>query len=354
MMKIIDEIWSGKSLGLYRKEIMGVAMIWVMIFHCYTKSLSKLNLRILYTICKHGNLGVDIFLILSGFGLYYSLSKDNHIFSFYKRRVVRIIIPWLVISCPYWIIKTFIADKESLGVFLLHWTGLSFWLDGITTVWYIAFIIFLYALYPLIFKLQKKNGYILAILVGGSIAFNVILLMLCPQYYDKIEIAISRIPVFLLGSYIGDSVYNSKQLIRNKLVFLYLLMLVFLYFYPVISDRLGAGTISTAELILIKRLRGQIVAIFIIVLSCACFSVVPKTKLKVFSFVGALTLEEYMFHVFLLNIFGRTGITGKANLSLRIVLLTFVIIGTVLISFLFSKVYSKAVDFFCERQVEKK
>ena len=150
-MKKIEEILTGKCLGQYRKELMGIAMIWVMIFHSYTGILRKLHIPVLYQICRHGNLGVEIFLLLSGFGLYYSLSKNDQVLPFYKRRLVRVVLPWLILSCPYWIVKSILVDKDSIGIFFLNWFGLSFWTEGITTVWYIAFIILLYAIYPFVF-----------------------------------------------------------------------------------------------------------------------------------------------------------------------------------------------------------
>ena len=59
---------SWKSLSKFRSEIMGLACLWVMFHHNafdWPNALEPLKRFALY-----GNLGVDIFLLLSGVGLY--------------------------------------------------------------------------------------------------------------------------------------------------------------------------------------------------------------------------------------------------------------------------------------------
>ena len=62
-------------LSKYRMELFGVAAIMIMIFHCQVLMVlpgwfSLIN--------AHLNSGVEIFLLLSGMGLYYSFSKNNN------------------------------------------------------------------------------------------------------------------------------------------------------------------------------------------------------------------------------------------------------------------------------------
>ena len=61
---------SWKSLSKFRSEIMGLACLWVILHHNsfdWPKALEALERFALY-----GNLGVDIFLLLSGVGLYFA------------------------------------------------------------------------------------------------------------------------------------------------------------------------------------------------------------------------------------------------------------------------------------------
>ena len=73
-------------LSGYRSELMGVAMIFVYLFHSGDIGMSQYY-NVLFA---HGDLGVDVFFFLSSIGLCFSLSKNSRTFDFYKRRIVRI------------------------------------------------------------------------------------------------------------------------------------------------------------------------------------------------------------------------------------------------------------------------
>lgn len=59
-------------LSQYRSQLMGLAMLWVMLFHAYELRFGVLLLDGFRAV---GFAGVDIFLLLSGMGLYVSLSR---------------------------------------------------------------------------------------------------------------------------------------------------------------------------------------------------------------------------------------------------------------------------------------
>ena len=75
----------------YRAEIMGFATLLVMMSHV-TNLFNEMPRKI-YLITYRGNIGVDIFLFLSGIGMIYSLTKNYKIKEFYKKRIVRILLP---------------------------------------------------------------------------------------------------------------------------------------------------------------------------------------------------------------------------------------------------------------------
>lgn len=84
-------------LSKYRTELMGISILWVMFFH----STISVNNTILRLIKDIGYGGVDIFLMLSGLGLYYAYKKNNNILEFYKRRVLRILPTYLPVVVVY-------------------------------------------------------------------------------------------------------------------------------------------------------------------------------------------------------------------------------------------------------------
>lgn len=91
-------------LSKYRVELMGFSTIWIILFHGYRNNMifpGKLN--ILNFIFSKGDCGVEIFLLLSGLGLYYSFSKNPDLSCFYKNRIKRVILPYLLVSGGFWV-----------------------------------------------------------------------------------------------------------------------------------------------------------------------------------------------------------------------------------------------------------
>lgn len=60
------------NISRYRGELMGLAIIFVVLFHV---GLPRED--IFFGLRRMGNIGVDIFLFLSGIGLWYSWSKTR-------------------------------------------------------------------------------------------------------------------------------------------------------------------------------------------------------------------------------------------------------------------------------------
>lgn len=99
-----------------RMELMGFAIILIMLFHL--------------GVLPFGECGVDIFLFLSGFSMYHSLSRNDNIVKFYRKRLLRILPAYLIIAIPFFFLKTYTIDE-----FLLKITNLSIvfkekWEDG--------------------------------------------------------------------------------------------------------------------------------------------------------------------------------------------------------------------------------
>lgn len=128
-------------LSKHRSVIMGIAMVAIMLYHQPFSTFPGSAL-----IHRYGMLGVDIFLFLSGFGIYFSLakSKDKSIGSFYRRRLVRIlptaILAGLLVTIP-------------CGAPTSHPWGLS--VTGLN-LWYIRSILLLYLIAPFLFCYYKK------------------------------------------------------------------------------------------------------------------------------------------------------------------------------------------------------
>lgn len=85
----------------YRGAIMGIQILLIVFFH-FTEDCKGYNVRysgIVYWFYNYvKSSGVDIFLLVSGLGLYYSWKKRAELKSFYQRRFVKILIPYFLVA----------------------------------------------------------------------------------------------------------------------------------------------------------------------------------------------------------------------------------------------------------------
>lgn len=120
----------------------------------------------------------------------------------------------LIVLLPYSIIKNFIIKPLGVSAFIKGLGGISFFLGEDKINWYIIFAMTLYLVYPLIYKtlklLQKKR---LDFPVTLIVCF--LWLALCfflnhsfRKFYNSYEVALIRVPIFLLGCYCGKLVYQ--------------------------------------------------------------------------------------------------------------------------------------------------
>ncbi len=87
----------------YRSTWMGIAMLWIMIYHTNIVFPSVFKF---FKMVGYG--GVDIFIFASGIGNYYSYLKDKSPLDFLKRRIIRLApayLPVIIVWCIYYILK---------------------------------------------------------------------------------------------------------------------------------------------------------------------------------------------------------------------------------------------------------
>lgn len=73
-------------ISKYRTELMGLAILWIMLYHC-----REVDIPIIRQIQEVGYSGVEIFFLLSSFGLLYAWEKRKSVKEFYLRRARRIL-----------------------------------------------------------------------------------------------------------------------------------------------------------------------------------------------------------------------------------------------------------------------
>ena len=194
--------WAGRHDNGFTRVLTAPGMLFILLFHVGGRH----NETLAYCLSRCGNVGVDIFLFVSGIGLWFAWSKGTTLKQFYWRRYIRVYPAWLVIACLYFI-PLYINDKADLTDTILN----IIYYHGFWTIynelhfWYIPAIMTLYTVAPAYMTLLSRSR--------SWCWLPVVFMLFCiAMRYDQtlwtslrhIEIFISRIPIFLIGINVGQ------------------------------------------------------------------------------------------------------------------------------------------------------
>ena len=150
-----------------------------------------------------GNMGVDVFLFLSGYCLSLSFQKNSNLTHFYIKRMQRLFVPYLIISIPVFIWKNYIVNGcdtiTSFLSFVKDVLGISYWIEGMQWTWFVHAIIICYILFPLFFKLVIRSVQSTALLLLFLYSTLIVLYFYAGSWYIGAGNAYLRIPVFVWG-----------------------------------------------------------------------------------------------------------------------------------------------------------
>ena len=272
-----------QNISKYRTELMGIAIIGVILFHSNIK-LGSVNP--FYT----GYGGVDIFLFLSGYGLYFAYSKGKEFFPFYRKRFMRVFPTYAVIV----LISMLCFGKFSFAKYLLNLSTIGFWIHKNYFEWYVPSLFIFYLLFPFLYRLLNKSIALYGVvLLSATCLLATIRIAL--NLDEMLMLFIIRIPVFSLGVIWGKWAYEKKELNSKAKSLVYIsfiigLILLFLsihYFSEADSWKYGYYWYP-----------------FILITPGLCVlisNILEKTNTKIVNgtlyFLGTLSLELYLFHI---------------------------------------------------------
>ena len=193
-----------RSLSTCRIWLMGLAAL--MIIACHARAYGVYMPGWARVILGWGNLGVDIFLLLSGLGCFYSLSRPgNTVKNFYRRRFVRIAVPYLLIFIPANILFLLLGERN-LGEALLSLTALEYWFFH-KGAWFVSMIILLYLASPLLFKVLagKRRWLVTAGIIVVVFGLSALRVQDTSNHnlIHNIQWAFWRSPSFFIGMALG-------------------------------------------------------------------------------------------------------------------------------------------------------
>ena len=200
-----------KSIELinkYRGQIMGISALWIVVYHTWYRMFApETSPKLLYymelAITKLGYFGVDIFFLLSGIGLSYSIVKHSTK-QFLLRRFRRLAYPVLIAAAGQ-----AIMEGWSFPEYLFRASGIGLFIGKNYFLWFISAITATYLLFPLYWRFFSRSRsklrftalfiiawYLGSVLLDGVIPSKVALLLM------------PRVQPFVLGVFFGWAQQN--------------------------------------------------------------------------------------------------------------------------------------------------
>ncbi len=310
-----------QKISKYRSAIMGVAILWIVWYH----SRMVFGSELLTKIKDFGYGGVDIFLFVSGFGLYCSLRKEDAPAKFYKKRIAKIFPAYIPVLVLFVVLSYTVLEVPNLqvsdlpGIIVANVTGINYWIGSkISFNWYIACIFMLYAVAPFVFPILKE-GKKKSVCFLFLAAFLIVLPFIGRDY---LMAGVTRLPVFLVGMVAGKLFCEQQKLKWWMELCLYLgaavagvcLLWVMahkpeylwsygLHWFPFI-------VIAPASIILLSRMFGAFEKV-----------VLGRGIKKLFAFLGEASLEIYLLHIVLFELFYKNTYTNMEWLGIIVLML---------------------------------
>lgn len=194
------------NISKYRTEIMGYAILGVMLAHIKVNCgfIDTIPSKVFGLFCYSVFTGG--FFFISGLGLYNSLYYKDNCKDFYLKRIKRLLIPYWIISAPFFLYVDIVNANDLLS-FMGHITTFSIWFEGnFSGMWYIATILLYYWIFPFFYRAIYKSdtaptvGIIIAIIIAVFIA-NLVRTY-APVFYGRTNGIFNNIPIFIIGSYV--------------------------------------------------------------------------------------------------------------------------------------------------------
>ncbi|MDD3007931.1 MAG: acyltransferase [Arcobacter sp.] len=288
------------------EELKGFGILTVVFAHFAYMKVT--NPDFLFPLSIIAGVGVDLFLVMSGYGLTVSmLKKPMSTLDFYKRRVIKIFIPFWVA-----LIIIFAADAIFLGITyplpymvqsLFGWfpTAVGFG-DVNSPFWYITWMLMFYILYPIFFSAKRPwlTAIVLAViatLIGTynplnlgdnwlhrlhTVAFSIgiVLAWLLHESKDKENKLVTAIKEFR----------NNSNLLRCVIVVAMMVLVVYMSLHttanhwPTLTSILGQGFYVD-----------QFTSIVIMLALMIIFSL-KKFDNKFLAIYGIYSFEVYLIH----------------------------------------------------------
>ena len=231
----------------------------------------------LNSLLSAGQIGVLVFFFISGVGLYFSLDSKRdlpifEIISWYKKRFVRLLVPYLIIFGGAHIIVC-VENQWNIFRYLFDLSTISFWF-GHSTCWFVDVLVPLYIISPFWYKLLSRFKYnIIPTIIAAS-------LLIATENGYMIQAS-----VFFVGFWLARYVKDGYVICSKELLMLISMICIALVLYYILD-------IGYLLLILLTP--------FLLV-CCYMLDTVKNTLVhQILNFFGEISLESYLFNTTLI------------------------------------------------------
>ena len=340
-------------ISKYRAEIMGLAIIMIMVCH-NTMVFPGILKNINSAFKAIGDAGVNVFFLLSGYGCYFSLKKGGDVLAFYKKRFIRIVLPLVVVVLLYSIV-TVGRWGQPLSEYLWDYSLVSFFAEANLHEWFIAAIIVMYILFPLIFKLVEKNEGVFIALIVALYLLAIARVPGVVKFYSRsfnivYSIFIVRIPDFLIGTLLAKKTMEDQEIKQSWLSVLCFLGVI------ATAVSLYAFKFETKNYWIVMRTIFVFVTALVIIVWIALRIKTEGNKVmeaiaKALTFLGGITLEIYLVHEKMLSVVAD--FSNKVPVGWPYIITIVVNVVAVAITIVIAHFMKKAMDALFKSKKEK-
>ncbi|MFA5154825.1 MAG: acyltransferase [Patescibacteria group bacterium] len=274
-------------------ELKGLAILMIVLSHIGYFLVD--DHRFLWPLSIAAGVGVNLFLLLSGFGLTASqLRKDLSVWEFYKRRLSKIYAPfWLVLSVFFildWLVRHIAYGwpyvvRSFAGLFL----HADLYQDVNSPLWYLTFILGYYLLFPWVFSKSRPWLSAFVLYLAGYL-----LVYFQPHYFDNViylyKVHIIAFPLGVLAAWAVAKLGKADKLEawshgRRAIVYYGVLAaLLALFIYANINSGIGGSANWEQWMSIIAAL--AIVGAFMM----------KKIEFRLLYWFGLYSYEIYLWH----------------------------------------------------------
>lgn len=249
-----------------------------MLFIIYTHMAQSNTCPETYYFYVSGVIGVAICFLVSGYGLHISYTKKvNYLDRFWKSKILRLLLPFLVAFTCYWLIK-YIQD-ESIDIALLLKGLFTITFPGVT-LWYLKIQLLMYAAFFFAYRYAESTNCKIACVFAVAFIYT-IMAAVCgvPMFWYNTCL------FFPLGLLLAEHREIIMAVIRKKTTFAAAIGLNgFLYGVLYFFGRLGIDWL--------------IDQVYMLSFCVGLLWIVQRfTGFRVLEVIGKYSIEVYLFHI---------------------------------------------------------